>query len=412
MGRKELINLKRTTLNTFFEVCQRYGIKKDEHFNYNGQVNVITFKNNAQILLFDLSSEPSDPLYTRLGSLELTGAFVDESNEIEEKALTILRTRVGRCMNRQLNLTAKVLESFNPAKGHVYNRFYKPWKEQKLPSYRTFIRALVTDNPFLDEKYRDQLLRSDKTTVERLVYGNFEYDDDPSTMIEYDAMVDLFTNFIEPSNQKYLSCDVARFGQDSTVIYVWDGLSAYKCFQYQKQGTEVTIGILKRLALEERIPYSHIVVDEDGIGGGVVDQMKGIKGFVANSKPFLNPVTYQDENYANLKAQCYAKLAELINGRGLSVTMDKDEMRERLIEELGVVKRKDSDDDKKFKIIPKDEMKASLGRSPDFADGLMMRMLFEVSPSLARMGQPAIQRMPKSSQTYRLRSPQPSNLVQ
>ena len=40
---------------------------------------------------------------------------------------------------------------------------------------------------------------------------------------------------------------------------------------------------IKDLAAQERIPYSHIIIDEDGVGGGVVDHLQGVKGFTANS---------------------------------------------------------------------------------------------------------------------------------
>lgn len=410
MGRKELVNLKRTTLNTFFEVCDRYKVQAGKAFSYNQQTNTLHFLNGSQILLFDLSSQPSDPLYTRLGSLELTGAFVDESNEVEEKALTTLRTRVGRCKNVELNITPKVLETFNPSKGHVFLRFYKPFKNKTMPSYRTFIRALLSDNPHLGETYLSQLMHTDKVTIERLVHGNFEYDDDPSAMIEYDAIMDLLTNSVDPGD-KYISCDVARFGQDSTVIYLWEGLRVTKVMRNSKQGTEVTAGLLKQLSHQERVPFSKIVIDEDGIGGGVVDQLKGVKGFIANSSPFPSTTTYQDENFDNLKAQCYAKLANLINERKVAISTDDGEFFDKLSEELGVIKRKNMDDDKTFKIISKDDMKRLLGRSPDHADALMMRMLFEVAPSLSRVGQQAIQTRPSSTQAYRRHSPTPSKAV-
>lgn len=45
-----------------------------------------------------------------------------------------------------------------------------------------------------------------------------------------------------------------------------------------------------------------ILVDEDGIGVGVVYHLKGIKGFQANHRPFDNPITEKPENFENLKA--------------------------------------------------------------------------------------------------------------
>ena len=35
MGRSKLDALKKTTLNTFFEVCSTYGVRADEHYNFN-----------------------------------------------------------------------------------------------------------------------------------------------------------------------------------------------------------------------------------------------------------------------------------------------------------------------------------------------------------------------------------------
>src|SRR5262245_33890477 len=79
LGRKELLNLKRTSLLTLFKVFEDHGLIPNEHFSYNQSSNIITFQNDSQIFLFDLGYQPSDPLFTRLGGLELTGAFVDES---------------------------------------------------------------------------------------------------------------------------------------------------------------------------------------------------------------------------------------------------------------------------------------------------------------------------------------------
>ena len=51
-----------------------------------------------------------------------------------------------------------------------------------------------------------------------------------------------------------------------------------------------------------------------------------------------------------------------------------------IIEELEQVKQKSVDNDGKKGIIPKDKVKAAIGRSPDFSDCLAMRMIFEYTP--------------------------------
>lgn len=375
LGRKDLINLRRTTLLTLFKLWEEIGIKRNE-YNYNQQNNIITFANKSQIFLFDLAYQPSDPLFTRLGGLDLTGAFIDESNEVQEQAINIILTRLGRRRNAEYALAPKLLEGFNPDKGHVYSRFYKPWRDNLLPSHRKFIKALPTDNPTVTEAYLNQLRNSDKVTRERLLLGNFEYDDDPTALMEYDAIVDLFTNTVDVSEERYLTADIARFGQDKTVIMLWQGFKVYKIYTYEKQGIDETTRKIRDFASDERIPYSHIVVDEDGIGGGVVDNLGGVKGFVANSTALDNPITGERENYQNLKAQCTYKLADYVNRHKIAVSAESG-IRTLLIEELEQIKTKNADKDQKKQIKSKDEIKEVLQRSPDYADALMMRMLLE-----------------------------------
>jgi phage terminase large subunit len=172
--------------------------------------------------------------------------------------------------------------------------------------------------------------------------------------------------------------DAARFGGDRIVFTFWRGLQCYKTVIKSMQGTDKTEDDIRQFAMQEQIPYSHILVDEDGIGAGIVDHLKGIKGFQANHRPFENPVTKQPENFENLKAQCAYKLAELVNTHAIAVTNLDESDRQLLIEELEQIKSRDADKDGKRKIQPKDETKKILGRSPDHGDTFIMRMYFEL----------------------------------
>jgi len=392
IGRKELVNLKRTTLLTLFKVFADLGFASGEQYSYNQQLNTITFSNDSVIFLFDLSYQPSDPLYTRLGGLELTGAFVDESNEVPYKAIDVLSTRIGRRNNERYGLKPKLFEGFNPDKIHVYSRYYKPWKDGSFPVYRRFIKALPTDNPFTTEDYLEQLRRADKVTKERLLRGNFEYDDDPNALIGYEAITDLFTNTVDASSEKYLVSDVARFGGDFIVIYLFRGFEVYRTLIYRKQGLDVTREKIRELLRDEQIPYSHAIVDENGVGGGLVDDLKGIHGFVAQSRPLepkQKPEGTPKEQYGSLKDQCTFMLAGMVNNHKIAVRTDNvtlpadmtlAEFREKLTEDLQQMKRKDADKDGPLKIVPKDEVKENIQRSPDFGDTLMMRMWFKLKP--------------------------------
>lgn len=114
------------------------------------------------------------------------------------------------------------------------------------------------------------------------------------------------------------------------------------------------------------------------MGGGVVDGLRGIKGFVNNSSALENLTSGVKENYQNLKTQCYYKLADYVNDHKIAIKGMTEDQKERLTEELDYTKRVDMDDERKLKITSKDDIKLLLGRSPDLADALMMRMFFEL----------------------------------
>lgn len=382
LGRRELTTLKRTTLMTLFKVFKECGINPDEHYNYNQQINLITFFNGSQIFLIDTAYKPTDPLYTRFGGYELTGLGIDESAETAFEAIEILSTRCGRRLNGKYNLPKKILETFNPDKGHVYRRYYQPYKNGTLPKTFKFVPALPKDNPSGEaEAYVQSIISTaSQVTIQRLIYGNFEYEDDPTRLFETDHLLDMFTMDHKPSDQKYLTVDVARFGNDKTVIFQWEGLHVKKIYSYDQTSTKFIREKIESLCSEHQIQRSKVIVDEDGVGGGVVDETKGIKGFVNNSRQIDDKDSRKPLNYANLKTQCYFALADLVLKGKISVYKGVNEhVKETLIGDLEQIKRKDPDKDGKIQLVPKDKIKEMTGRSPDYADAMMMRMYFEIN---------------------------------
>jgi len=130
------------------------------------------------------------------------------------------------------------------------------------------------------------------------------------------------------------------------------------------------------IAEKYEIPRSRIIVDEDGLGGGVVD-MLNCKGFVANSKPI--EVKGKKENYNNLKSQCYFILAEKVNDNEIYIDCRDTNIVQKITEELEVIKQRDIDKDNKMAVISKDKVKALIGRSPDYSDCLMMRSCLDIN---------------------------------
>jgi hypothetical protein len=376
IGREELKRLMQSTYLTWVKVCAYHKVSQNL-WKLNGQYNFIEFTNSSRIDLLDLKFLPTDPLYERFGSLEYTDGAIEEAGEVEFMAYDVLKSRVGRHKNKELGLRPTILISGNPKKNWTYREFYKPWKDGTLPKNLVFIQSLYQDNPYTAEDYGKQLSQiQDKANKQRLMFGSWEYENDPTTLIGYDAITDLFTNTVA-LGEKFLVADVARYGSDKTVITLWKGMECYQINTYLKQSTQVTAYKIREFAAQEGIPFSHIIVDEDGVGGGVVDSLEAIKGFVANSTPFPNKETLKPDNYKNLKAQCAYHLADLVNQRKIAVRTEDAKIKQFITEELEQIKTKNIDSDNKRQIIPKDEVKEMIGRSPDYGDCLIIRMYFE-----------------------------------
>lgn len=375
IGRSKLKTLKETTLNSFFFVCQQQGLQAGNHYRINNQSHEIKFYNGSSIFLKDLFYYPSDPNFDELGSLEITDAFIDECNQITEKAWNIVMSRVRYGLDEN-GLIPKVFGTCNPSKGFVYNKFYKPSRDNNLSDELFFIQSLATDNPFISKHYINNLYKLDKASRERLLFGNWEYDDDPTVLIDYEKSVDLFTNSFVSEGLKYITADIARLGDDKTIIRVWDGMRSVKRYSFQKMRVDEISSKIKQIQNEYSVSNSNTICDEDGIGGGVVDNLR-CKGFVNNSKPIDS--IQQSVNYSNLRSQCYFALADAINTNGMYLNDTDIAIREKIVEELGEVKQKDADKDSKLQIVPKDDIKRNIGRSPDDADCLMMRMYFELN---------------------------------
>jgi len=375
MGRSKLDNLKKTTLNTFFEVCGQWNIKSGKHFNFNAGSNIIKFYNGSEIMLKDLFHYPADPNYDSLGSLEITGAFIDEANQITEKAKNIVNSRIRYKLDTY-GLIPKLLLTCNPSKNWTYTQYYRPAKEGKIEPHKKFIQSLVDDNPYISRHYKGQLEKLDEISKQRLLFGNWEYNAGEDNLCNYDAIISLFTQK-GLEGDKYITCDVARFGTDKTVIMYWEGLTIKKIKTYGKSSITDVTNEIKRLQQNEGVRLSNIILDEDGVGGGAVDILR-CKGFQNNGRP-LNK-----ENYQNIKTQCYYKLADMINKGQIGIETNDITQKNYIIEELEQVRSKDMDKDNKLQIIPKDVTKSILGRSPDYSDAMMMRMYYEIDANFGK----------------------------
>lgn len=390
IARKELNDLRKFTMSTVYEVFKNWNLDINKYLSFNGQDNVFYLNNGSKVFFLACKEEPSDPLFERFGSMQMTRGMLEEAGEIAEAAKSNLWLSIGRWKNNEYNLKKKLLITANPKKGWMKRDFVDKFLDGTLEETKKYIQALSTDNPYLPKDYIDTL-RNEKDEVrrQRLFYGDWDYEEDKDSLITNDALTDLFSNTVVDNGQKYMTVDVARLGKDSTVVSIWEGLTCILIKKYQKQTIQQTVQTIKGLAIDYKIPYSNIIVDEDGVGGGVVDYLFGVKGFVANSSPLptQNEIRIKESkikneylpkpNFANLKSQCGYKLAEMINERRISCKVDS--LTGEIMEDLAAtLKNKNVDSDGKLAIKSKVDIKNELGRSPDVGDTFIFRAYFEL----------------------------------
>lgn len=372
LGRTTLSSLKQTSLNTLFEVMKMSGMESEKHYVYNGQSNTITFNNKSEIILKDLEYKPSDPNFDSLAGLEITCAVIEEASQVTRTAYNIVKSRIRFKLNEH-NLIGKILMTTNPSQNFIKKEFYIPSIEERLPDNIKFVPSLPLDNPHLPQSYLDMLNTLPSEQRKRLLMGDWNYNEELDSLFDFDTISQAcYRNPPNPSEKKYICIDVARFGGDSTVISIWVGLTIVEIIKYNKVDTLTLSNHIKDLITKHGIHPQQVIADSDGVGGPLVDMLR-CSSFVNNSRPL------HEQNFTNLKSQCYVKLSDLIKNGKVSINIMDPVMVDELTNQLLAVKLKDVEKDGKVGVIGKDQMKRILGdRSPDIADSIMLRMYYEV----------------------------------
>lgn len=367
--RDTIKNLKNTTVVSLEKFYSIYNIPENLRWKVSEQKSQITFANWSTILLLEWCYYPSDPLYNRFGSLELTWAFVEESAEVPLDWIKILKTRVWRYKNEEYWITGTVLETFNPNPWHVYERYYQ-WKGWDKS---IFIESLVYSNNFIDQWYIENLENADESIKKRLLYWQWDFEDDTWMLFKKKDIDNLFTNESKWTKY-YIVADVARFGKDTTRISLWQWNTWLKVWTYQKNTITEVIASILFIAAQYGVDHRDIIIDSDWVWWWVVDWISYCTWFINNSSPI---VTWSKQNYANLKSQCAFELKRRIENWEIAIKRehkDKEKDRHDLQQELLNTYIDEKSIDWKTKIESKDKMKERIWRSPDLLDTMIMRM--------------------------------------
>lgn len=385
IARNELKDIRESVLVTFGEVCDFFGVTG---FKYNSVLNFIKFENGSEINLIEVKYKPSDPEYKDVGSTLYTSGWFEEVGEIHEKAVTVLTTRVNRWNVDKYDLKGIVFLTGNPSKNWTKTKFYDKDRAGQLDIdnldeanfKRKYLSCLVTENPFISHRYISSLRKqasNDKAIYERLFKGNWDYDENPYQLAEQEMIDQIFDNNQVQGGKGYITADVARFGSDKARIGYWVGWDLRDVISLDiSKTTDVELAI-NTFRFKYKIPKNRVVIDDDGVGGGVTDGVGG-KGFKNNGKPIK--INKDMPNYKNLQVQCLYMLADKINEGGINISADlTSQEKEDIKAELAQIQSKgDQDPERKLDCKSKGDIKQDIGRSPDWRDMIFMRVWFDL----------------------------------
>ena len=174
---------------------------------------------------------------------------------------------------------------------------------------------------------------------------------------------------LEPDGPALLSCDVARFGADKTVVYRRQGNVCRLAWKSQGRDTQEVAGRLKMMA-EDDPDVNEIIVDDTGVGGGVTDRLneENVAGGRVRITAFNGgEKAKRSDRYVNAIAEAWLELGQAFR----TGTIDIDN-NPAMIAQLSA-RRYTVQGDRRIKLESKDDFKKrSTGGSPDDADALAM----------------------------------------
>lgn len=349
--RKEFTDLRDSTIKdftTYFGV----GINSEKDYNFpNG--SCIMFRHGSELAV--------------LKNVNLTAFGIEQAEEFEtDNEFTFLRDRLRR-KNAPLRQGIVIAN----ANGHnwIWNLWiYKPGKNYDPYQATTFDNAHNLPLDFIEDlqemeydapNHYKQYVKNDHEVV--------ECDDLILTSEDIEFSASLTSSQLGSPGSAILSLDVARFGNDLDVATLLEARGSHRFEETHAEswkGLDLMVTTGKFIDIVHRTKPDVIVVDGDGLGAGVVDRMRELKHTVMEFRG--GKKARQHDKFFNRRSEGYLDTADLIK-RGWLKIINEEVIKSEL---LSIKFTFDSKGRKK--IEPKDKIKERLGKSPNYADSLMM----------------------------------------
>jgi phage terminase large subunit len=280
--RKTEKNLKQTTIPSYKKV------KKFMRSSGDSYVVDMTAKypRTGSEIIFVWADVAKDHDLDNVKGLEVTGALIEEANQINVKYFELLKTRIGRWNNHKCH--PFILLNLNPAIGWCKDLFYTPWIEKRLPANHYFLEFDKTDVEELvaspdAAEMTDAFISSLNDLPEeernRFVLNHWDYSEIPNQLVQYEwyknCLVD--ESMIQKKGRGLLGLDPADQGKDPTVFGEMWGNHIGWWDEYPKQDPGDSGVIAVNKARDLGIKKSDVIIDGVGVGYGTLNAMKNEK---------------------------------------------------------------------------------------------------------------------------------------
>jgi len=276
------------------------------------------------------------------------------------------------CRSLMTSQGSKLLKIGNPIEpsGHFYDAFLEssPFKKIHISAYRTpnvkagkVIYPRLVTKDWMDERIAEY--GKDSPWVQCYVHGEFPQQGSDN-LIPLSDVLAAVNKKVAPSPYMAFGCDVARYGDDFSVIFLYDRGTAKLLSNSNGKSTMETAGQLLSYYESQRCVIS---IDDVGVGGGVSDRLiEQIKDKTHIFRFIANERAVRPDKYANRTAEAWCYLRDELKAGALSIPED-EELKAQLIGRKYYFKSNGT-----IELESKDEMKRRGLRSPDKADALAM----------------------------------------
>lgn len=343
--------------------------------------------NGSRIYMMPESITRDPELKAFLG-LETNGIFLEQAEELSPAMWDKAKERTGSWLIEPMP-PGFIFLTVNPTYTWARRVFYDPWRNGTLSDNMFYLNALPTDNPFVTDDQWAAWRDMEGEAYRRFVEGNWDFDNQKDLVYHYDAIQDMFTNsFIARTGVKYITADPAYGGDDDFLVAVWDGWVLEELTEYKKTTSIDVTAIIRQTAYHHSIPSSRICFDATGSGEHLKGDMSGAIPFVGASssvdtepdKTDAQKAANRKQQYANLRAQCFFRSGKRVDDCGIFFAITSLYLQEKATEELLSIRKAQTKEGAPMLIIPKEDIRKTLKRSPGIADVISMREYFELVP--------------------------------